>query len=66
MEKAELVEIKPSSQMTIESAGKSQHNKLAAVVNMAKWQAAEAYCNKIGIKFRVINETHIFKQGKRK
>lgn len=64
--RAELVEIKPSNQMTVESAGNNQRNKLAAIINIAKWQAAEAYCNKIGLKFRVINESHIFKQGNRK
>ena len=39
---AEMVEVKPMSQTTMESAGKSQAKKKQVVINMAKWEAANA------------------------
>jgi hypothetical protein len=61
---AELVEIKPSKQTSIQEA-RSARDKAAAVVNQAKWAAATAYCKHIGIKFRVITESDIFHQGRK-
>lgn len=60
--KAELIEIKPSSQSTLESA-KSTRDQAAAVLNMYKWQAAQAWCKAQGITFRVVTENDIFHQG---
>ena len=60
--KAELIEIKPSTQTTIESA-KSTRDQAAAVLNMYKWQAAQAWCKAQGITFRVVTENDIFHQG---
>lgn len=55
----ELIEIKPSCQ-TLSERAKSQRDKLALAVNMAKWKAAKAWADKHGIRFRVVNEHHIF------
>lgn len=55
---AEMIEIKPSSQILGEA--KSQQDKLAAVVNAAKWEAARAWCKSQGLGFRVITEREIF------
>jgi hypothetical protein len=63
---AELVEVKPQSQTFLEQTGKSQYNKEQYVKNMAKWEAANAWCKQKGIKFRVVNEGDIFHQGARK
>jgi len=60
--KAELIEIKPSSQSALESA-KSTRDQAAAVLNMYKWQAAQAWCKNQGITFRVVTENDIFHQG---
>ena len=60
--KAELIEIKPSSQSALESA-KSTRDQAAAVLNMYKWQAAQAWCKAQGITFRVVTEQDIFHQG---
>lgn len=60
----ELIEIKPSTQVTLESAGKSIRNQAAAVLNQFKWQAAEAWCSQHNIRFRVVTENDIFHQGK--
>lgn len=60
---AELVEVKPSSQTFQNKVGKSQYNQQQYVKNMAKWQAANAWCQQQRIKFRVVNEGEIFHQG---
>jgi hypothetical protein len=60
--RAELIEIKPSTQSTLESA-KSTRDQAAAVLNMYKWQAAQAWCKAQGISFRVVTENDIFHQG---
>ena len=60
---AEVVEVKPLSQTQLESVGKSRYNQEQYVKNMAKWEAANAWCKQQNIKFRVINETDIFHQG---
>jgi hypothetical protein len=38
---------------------------MAIAVNTAKWQAAQAWCKRTGITFRVINEDQIFYSGRR-
>ena len=61
--RTELVEIKPSTQSTMEGAGRSKRNQLNVVVNNAKWQAATAWCKQKRIRFRVITENDLFHQG---
>ena len=62
---AELVEIKPKKQTIIQEKVTNATDKLAIVVNHAKWQAAAAWCKNKGITFRVINEDQIFINGRR-
>lgn len=64
--KAELVEVKPSTQMLKERVGKSLYNQEQYVKNMAKWEAASAWCRQQGIKFRIINEDDIFHNGNKR
>ena len=59
----ELIEIKPSTQATLESA-KSPRDQAAAVLNMHKWQAAKAWCGQNGLRFRIVTENDIFHQGR--
>ena len=59
----ELIEIKPSTQATLESA-KSPRDQAAAVLNMHKWQAAHAWCGQNGLRFRIVTENDIFHQGR--
>ena len=63
---AELVEVKPASQTLREQVGKSLYNQEQYVRNLAKWEAANAWCKQKGIKFRVVNESEIFHQGSRR
>lgn len=61
----ELIEVKPNNQTTMESAGKSRHNQAHVALNMAKWEAARAYCKSKGLTFRVVTEKDMFHNGKR-
>jgi len=63
MRKAELIEVKPLKQTSIQEAGRSRTAQAAAIVNQAKWQAANAWCKRAGVSFRVITEKDIFRNG---
>lgn len=65
-QRTELIEIKPSSQTTLESAGKSKRNVASVAVNTAKWQAAHHWAQRMGITFRVVTESDIFMNNKKK
>ena len=62
----EMIEIKPANQQILEKVGKNPYNQAQYVKNMAKWEAASAWCRNQGIKFRIINETDIFHNGSKK
>jgi hypothetical protein len=63
----ELVEIKPANQQLAEKVGKNPYNQAQYIKNLAKWEAANAWCRNQGIQFRIINETDIFHNpGKKK
>ena len=66
---AEIIEVKPKSQTSLQEA-KSRNDKVAAIVNQAKFAAATAYCRQNGFVFRVLSEDSIFmnttsRKGKR-
>jgi hypothetical protein len=65
-EHVELIEIKPSSQTTFENAGRSKTNQAQVVVNSAKWEAAQEFCKRKGIRFKVINENQLFHTNKKR
>jgi len=56
---AEVIEVKPKSQVSLESA-RSPRDRAAAVLNMAKWTAARAWCAQQGLKFRIVTEDDIY------
>lgn len=56
---AEVIEVKPRKETTMESA-RSPRDRAFVVLNMAKWQAARAWCAQQGLKFRVVTEEDIF------
>jgi hypothetical protein len=60
----ELIEIKPSTETTMESA-KSYRDKLSVAMNMAKWAAADSWARANNMRFRVVTEFDIFKNQKR-
>lgn len=63
---AELIEIKPNNQATLEAVGKNKLNQAQYIRNLAKWEAATAWCKRYGIQFRVISERDIFHNGGKK
>ena len=60
----ELVEIKPLTQVTMETA-KTLKDKYSVAINMAKWAAADNWARANNIRFRVVTEYDIFKNQKR-
>jgi len=62
--KAEVIEIKPLKETGAKRVN-SQRNQLIVARNLAKWQAATAYCAKQGLTFRVISENSLFGNGKK-
>jgi hypothetical protein len=60
----ELVEIKPSTETTMEGA-RSYRDKLSVAINMAKWAAADSWARANNMRFRVVTEFDIFKNQKR-
>lgn len=58
----EILEIKPAKEALVEKA-KNAYDKLSLAINMAKWKAAEEFAERNGMKFRVLTEHSLFKQG---
>lgn len=62
----EIIEIKPNNQIQApKRRGKNKktqlYEQLTWVVNCAKWKAAQQFCNKYGIRFRIVTEKELFK-----
>lgn len=62
-EHVELIEIKPANQTTLENA-RSRGQAIQTHINAAKWTAAQEWCKRKGIRFKVINEDQIFSNKK--
>lgn len=63
---AEIWEIKPKKETSLTEAKNSKKAQAAAILNMAKWAAAQAFCKANNINFRIITEDQLFRQGKSK
>lgn len=61
----EVIEIKPTKETTMEAA-KSPRDKAMVALNMFKWDAARKFCQAQGLTFRVINESDIYHNGKKR
>lgn len=61
--RAELIEIKPKKQSVLESKMSSREQAVVSV-NYAKWAAAQKWCQRQGIAFRVITEDQMFHNGR--
>jgi hypothetical protein len=57
-----LIEIKPHHE-TLPPRKQTELAVKTYVVNQAKWQAAEKFCNANGLQFQVLTEKSIFFQG---
>lgn len=62
------VEIKPKHETLPPKKKKNQkiylNESITYITNQAKWKAAEAFCNKIGLEFIVLTEDHLFIKSK--
>lgn len=63
---AEIWEIKPKKETSLTEAKNSKRAQAAAILNAAKWQAAQVFCKSNNISFRIITEDQLFHQGKTK
>lgn len=61
---AEVIEVKPTKETSLQEAGRSPRAQAAAILNMAKWEAARAWCKAHNLTFRVVTENDIFHMGK--
>ena len=59
---AEVIEIKPKKQSIIESK-MSNKDRMVVAVNYAKWDSATKWCARNGLKFRVLTEEDMFRNG---
>lgn len=57
-----MLEVKPKKQ-TFLKENASKKEKITWIINQAKWKAAQAYCQKHGMEFKVITEKEIFSNG---
>jgi hypothetical protein len=59
----EVWEVKPEAQTRKPRAGRkhSLYENVQLAVNIAKWQAAQAWCGDRGIAFRILTEKSVFK-----
>lgn len=62
---SELIEVKPSRQTTLENA-RSTRDRAAVALNTAKWAAANAWCRRAGIRFRVVTENDLYQNPSRR
>lgn len=71
-EKIFMVEIKPYKEIhppkksNTKSIPSQLYEAAEYVTNMAKWRAAEDYCRKHNMTFRILTERELFMEGKKK
>ena len=61
----ELIEVKPHNQTSIKEAKRNKRDQAHAVLNHAKWEAANAWCKQNKIRFRIVTENDMFHSGGR-
>jgi hypothetical protein len=49
-----------------ENVGKSRYNQEQYIKNMAKWEAASAWCKQKKLRFRIVSEDDIFHTGSKR
>ena len=57
-----MLEIKPKKQTYLKENA-SKRDKITWIVNSAKWEAAQKYCEKHKMEFKIITEKEIFANG---
>jgi hypothetical protein len=57
--KVKMIEVKPSKETCMEAA-KSKKDKIAVIVNQAKWEAARKFCELNNMIFEILTELHLY------
>lgn len=57
----EIIEVKPLKETLLEKA-RTKKDKLSVALNTVKWQAAQAFCKKTGLTFRIMTEEQLFRK----
>ena len=60
----QILEVKPAAQTRQPTSRKRKqrvYEQVTYAINVAKWQAAQSFCNKYGMKFQIVTENDIFK-----
>lgn len=59
----EIIEVKPKAQTRAPRNGKKPrlYESATWAINMAKWKAADTFCQQNNMKFRIITERSVFK-----
>lgn len=63
--RAEIIEVKPRKEMLLAEA-RSQRDKAAVALNAFKWKAATEWAKAHSMTFRVMSETDIFNNPRKK
>jgi hypothetical protein len=59
----EIIEIKPIRHAQLAKRA-TTYEQISYVINIAKWKSARIFCEKQGIRFRILTENELFHQGK--
>ncbi len=62
---SEIIEVKPQNQTIYEKVGRNRNNQIQYAKNIVKWRAAQEWCAKQGLKFRILNEQDLFHNGRK-
>jgi len=58
----EVIEVKPEDQVNINRKKRlSRYDQFTYAINVSKWKAATQFCEKHGMKFRILTEQQLFK-----
>ena len=58
----EVIEVKPEDQVNIRRKRRlNRYDQLTYAINVSKWQAAQQFCEKNGMKFRILTEQQLFR-----
>ena len=64
--RAEVIEVKPKKETTMEQAGRSRQAQAKVILNSAKWEAANRYFRQNNLVFRIVTEDDIFHRPKKR
>jgi hypothetical protein len=64
--RAEVIEVKPKKETTMENAGRSRQAQAKVILNSAKWEAANRWCKQNSLIFRIVTEEDIFHRPKKR